>query len=87
MCASMCDCSRDVNDYEQPLLLDLLLHAPLQVLVERAEPLQALSVVGHLVLVFTALLGECTSAVVDPLVAVDVPLPQTPAKKERRVQG
>lgn len=54
--------------------LGLHLLPPGGVAVEQAQLLLGLLVVGHLVLVLAALLGEGAGAVVDPLVAVDLDL-------------
>lgn len=63
---------RAVVNGKRALLVEGLLLPPGWVSVEETQLLLGLSVVRHLVLVFAPLLGERTSAVVDPLVTVDL---------------
>lgn len=78
---------RPVVNGRLTLLLESLLLPPRRVSVEEAELLQALAVVRHLVLVLATPLGESTSAVVDPLVAVDLPSDQFPSRVEEGHSG
>lgn len=66
------DVYRAVVNAERSLLLDCLLLPPGWVAVEEAELLLRLAVMRHFVLVLTTLLGKSTSAIMDPLVAVDL---------------
>lgn len=63
---------RAVVNGKRALLVEGLFLPPRRVAVEQAQLLLGLAIVGHLVLVFAPLLGESTSAVVDPLIAVDL---------------
>lgn len=66
------DANRAVVDSQRTLLLNSLLLPPGRVSVEQAQLLLGLTIVGHLMLVLATLLGEGASAIVDPLVAVDL---------------
>lgn len=63
---------RAVIDAQGSLLLNCLLLPPSWVAVEQAQLLLRLPIVGHFVLILASLLSKSTSAIVDPLVTVDL---------------
>lgn len=63
---------RAVVNGKRALLVEGLLLPPRRVAVEQAQLLLGLAIMRHLVLVFAPLLGESTSTVVDPFIAIDL---------------